>query len=224
MHIDPFHIKRFPKYHHKRLIYTSISRLQDLWSKYYFAEYELPIKLIDNLPEKPSLEWADTQVESEHARYLLYALHSTENLGGCVVEVGAWRGVTTALLAQNTKRDVIAIDPWIGAPDNFDIFRGRTALYSNVLFLKNTCGQAYREWKYGEVSFAFIDAQHDYDNTTYDLMAVTSLMKPGGIIAFHDTDNISFAGCRRAVYEQAHHYRLIGHIQNLTLLQVREIV
>ena len=221
MHIDPYYLKRYSKLHPKRLIYTLQARAQDRLSKFFFPEYELPKKLISNLPETPVLEWSETQVEPDHARYLLYALSLTEPLGGIVVEVGAWRGVSTAFFAKNSIRGVFAIDPWIGAGENYEAFRARTSPHCNIVPLKMTCGQAYREQLLEGASFAFIDAQHDYNSVSHDLTVITSLMKSGGLIALHDTDNPMFAGCRRAVFEQAHHYDLLAHIPNLTIFRVR---
>jgi hypothetical protein len=111
MTIGPYLIKRLPKHHLKRVVYALWARLADRYSRVFFEEYALPEKLISELPLAPEADWNETQVNPEQARYLLWGLRCTESLPGCIVEVGSWRGVTTAYLAGNTTATVIAIDP-----------------------------------------------------------------------------------------------------------------
>jgi predicted O-methyltransferase YrrM len=222
MRIDPYLIKRLPKVHHKRLLYTLWARSAERYSRYFFQEYELPEQILPCLPAAPNATWEETQVTPEQARYLLWALQHTNELTGCVVEVGSWRGVTTAYLANSTGATVVAIDPWIGDKNevNWRSFLSRTASCSNVVCQRKPFGQAVREWTHGPVRFIFIDAAHDYANVAHDLAAVRRLVMPGGIVALHDTDNPQFSGCRRAVYEAAECFELAAHIPNLVLLRV----
>jgi predicted O-methyltransferase YrrM len=223
MKIDPYFIKRLPKFHHKRLLYTLNARLQERFSRYFFEEYALPIKTLESLPSAPSAQWSETQVEPEQARYLMHMLQRTEHQPGCVVEVGCWRGATTEWMAASTKRTVVAIDPWIGDQNdtNYQAFKSRTVNRHNVLVERKTFGEAIREWNHGPVSFAFIDAAHDYVNVSHDLAAVQQIMAPEGIMAFHDTDNIRFAGCRRALFNEIERFDLIAHVPNLSILRIR---
>jgi predicted O-methyltransferase YrrM len=220
MHVDPFAIKRLPKSHPKRLLFTLWSRGQELCSKLFFNEYMLPIITLDNLPPLPDVKWQETQVEPEQARYLIKLLRETETLNGVAVEVGSWRGETTLYLATNTSRNFIAIDPWIGPKneENLRAFETKVADMPNVKIERKTFGQAWRNWCHGPVSFAFIDGAHDYCNVAHDLAAIVSLLIPGGIVVFHDTDNIDFPGARRAIFEEVENFQIIAHIPNLTAL------
>ena len=222
MRIDPYLIKRLPKYSPKRVLYTGWARLSDHCSSYFYEEYKLPIKLLVDLPDAPPACWKETQVLAQQTQYLLWALRETESIDGCVVEVGAWRGVTTAILAANTTSTVVAIDPWIGSSNEVNLasFLSRTESLSNVAHERKSFGLAVREWNHGPVRFIFIDAAHDYANVAHDIAAARPLVSPGGMIALHDTDNKRFPGCRRAVYEVAEHYKLIAHVDNLTVLMV----
>lgn len=223
MRIDPSAIKQFPKYHYKRLLYTLWSRLTERHSRLFFEEYALPETLVSDLPPAPEADWSDTQVLPEQARYLLWGLRSTENVPGSVVEVGSWRGVTTAYLAGNTSATVVAIDPWIGDwnQPNLQAFLARTARFSNIVRVRKAFGAAVRDWSYGPARFIFIDAVHDYANVAHDLEAARRFMVPGGIIALHDTDDLRFPGCRRAVYEISEQNDLAAHVDGLVLLRVR---
>ena len=222
MLIDPYMIKRLPKYHPKRLIYTGWARWSDYSSRCFFEEYELPRKLLIDSPEAPPACWDETQVMPIQARYLLWALSETASIDGCVVEVGSWRGVTTSVVAGQTSATVIAIDPWIGslAEPNFTAFLSRTKSLANVVHERKAFGRAVREWSHGPIRFIFIDAAHDYANVSHDIAAARRLVMPGGMIALHDTDNVAFPGCRRAVYEVAEQFELAAHIDNLTIFKV----
>jgi predicted O-methyltransferase YrrM len=223
MRIDPYLVKKLPKHHPRRLAYTAFARWSDYLSRYFYHEYELPKRDIANLPQVPSTAWEETQVLPQQAQYLLWALKETEQIAGCVVEVGAWRGTTTAVLASHTRSTVVAIDPWIGDSNeaNMNAFLSRTKALINVTYERKPFGQAVREWNHGPVRFIFIDAAHDYRNVAHDLAAARSLLTPGAMIALHDVDNIAFPGCRRAVYEIAEQFELAVHADNLAILGVR---
>jgi predicted O-methyltransferase YrrM len=158
-------------------------------------------------------------------RYLLRASEYASS--GACVEVGSFRGVTTRCVAQYIHpRRVYAIDPYSGyggAEEDYNLFCKRTADLPNVIHLEKTSGEAAREWNQErdvEISFVFVDAVHDYWNTSYDLSKWGELLNQGGILAAHDTDRKQFAGTRRAVSEQlSKNFSLLAHIENLALLK-----
>jgi hypothetical protein len=162
-------------------------------------------------------------VTPAQARHLLWALRETEGLNGCVVEIGSWRGVTTQYLALNTKSSVIGVDPYIGqcSEPNLKRFLQKTEGLANVVLERRTFGSVFGCWPHGPIRFAFIDGIHDYVNVSHDLNAVASLAVSNGMIALHDTDQICFAGCRRAIHEQIGQFELVAHMPNLVLLRVR---
>ena len=221
MKINPYYIKRLPKSHPKRLAYTLGARANEWQSRVFFDEYALPLLRIETLPPAPVASWTETQVSPEQASYLLWGLRAAEGIQGLVVEVGAWRGVTTAYLAMATAKEVLAIDPYIGDAneENYKCFCERTSMLTNVNCIREPFGQAIRNWRWGSVAFVFIDAAHDYVNVSHDLAATRSVLSNQGIVALHDTDNIAFSGCRRAVHEAIGDFRLLAHIDNLVLLR-----
>ncbi|MGD0015295.1 MAG: class I SAM-dependent methyltransferase, partial [Bryobacteraceae bacterium] len=171
MTIDPYLIKRLPRRHPKRLAYTAWARLVELHSRCFFDEYAIPMVGQPGIPEAPATDWADTQVKPEHASYLLWALHLTSAVGGCVVEVGSWRGVTTAYLAAATDSVVVAVDPYIGDKNevNLRTFQERTKASRNVILYRLPFGEAVRRWDAGPARLIFVDAVHDYVNVRHDL-------------------------------------------------------
>jgi hypothetical protein len=216
MTLDPYLIKRVPKWHWKRLTFTAWAKLSDLHSRLFFQEYEIP--MIDRVGEPgaaPDACWDETQVTPQQALAL------ADNCGECVVEVGAWRGVTTEYLAAATDSPVVAIDPFIGSANETNLrrFMERTAALGNVTLRRETFGQAVRNWNLGPARFIFIDAAHDYVNVSHDLAAAMRITKPGAILALHDVDDRRYAGCRRAVYERLERFELIAHIPNLVIVR-----
>jgi predicted O-methyltransferase YrrM len=170
------------------------------------------------------LEQADTAVTPEQAACLLAALRCTEHMSTPVVEVGCYRGVTTKLLATNTARNLLGVDPFAGyggAEQDLKIFQKRIDGVSNVIHLRRTSGEAARQLVKDRFSVVFIDAVHDYVNTRFDSIAWCSLIEKGGLIAFHDTDEANFPGTRRAVFElmRKHSLSLEEHLANLVILR-----
>jgi hypothetical protein len=67
----------------------------------------------------------------------------------------------------------------------------------------------------------FINAVHDYVNTSFDIEAWLPKLVPGGILALHDTDQAMFAGTRRAAYEPLNRLELIAHPPNLAIFMTK---
>lgn len=222
---DPFSLKSQSKLSPRRLAFTAHARAMDFLSRQNFDTYELPQKALTDLPDLPgSIDWDDTSVTKVQMQHLLRALDDTERLGGSVIEVGCYRGVTTVALAARTVRKVVAVDPFLGGwgatNTDFDAFQARVAVSSNVAHVRATSGAAAANWSDGNASLIFIDAVHDYANTSFDISVWWPKLIPGGIMAFHDTDDSRFAGTRRAVYElHGRGAELYAHPDNITLLR-----
>ena len=110
-----------------------------------------------------------------------------------------------------------------GAEAEFAHFRARTAGLDNVLLERTTSGAAATHWRHGGARLLFIDAVHDYVNTSFDIATWSPLLVPGGILALHDTDQAIFAGTRRAAFEahRGDRFELLAHPSNLTLFVAR---
>ncbi|NEP01919.1 MAG: class I SAM-dependent methyltransferase [Symploca sp. SIO2E9] len=224
MKTDPFAIKKYPKWNLKRLTFTAKARLIEQEARRNFQKYALPEKLIANLPSAPDIDYSNTAVTPIQIQHLLQALSATEYLiDTVVVEVGSYRGVTTQVLANATSRKVIAVDPYIGyggSDQDYCYFQKSIAGLPNVIHERVSSGEAVRNWRHSRVSLVFIDALHDYVNTAFDIEAWSSLMVKGSILAMHDTDQYSFAGTRKAVFEACNQKKQFAHPNNLTLVSL----
>lgn len=218
---DPFSLKAHSRLHPRRLVFTLMSRLHDQWARLRFDRYALPCRAWAEARSHPEAA-TDTAVTPEQMAELLLALQHTETLGGLVVEVGSYRGVTTCALSKATGRTVVAVDPfigWGGSDEDFRHFRQRTQELPGFRHLRATSGEAAQTIT-EPVSLVFIDAVHDYSNVFFDGWVWGERLMPGGLIAFHDTDQVEFAGARRAVWELARRpgFALHAHVDGLAIL------
>lgn len=228
MRTDPFVIKRLPKWHPKRLAFKSHSLRIEWESRWRYHRFALPERILADLPPLPAdIAWPNTSVTPLQMQHLLRALALTEHFADTVVvEIGSFRGETTRCLALASARTVVAIDPYSGyggAEAELSQIRQRVAGLENVVLERATSGAAARVWRHGPVSFLFIDAVHDYVNTSFDIATWSPLLVPGGILALHDTDQEVFAGTRRAAFEThgEERFELLAHPSNLTLFVAR---
>jgi predicted O-methyltransferase YrrM len=221
---DPFAFKRWSKFDPRRMAFVAWSRLQEQRSRRLFDRVAIRLTPEVNFESAPPFEQSDTAVTKEQAGCLIRALHDTEQFSDPIAEIGCYRGVTTRLLASNTMRKVIGVDPFAGyggAQQDYERFRERTGHLVNVTHLRCTSGEAARKMAQFQFSFVFIDAVHDYVNTRFDSIAWASLLRANGVIAFHDTDERHFAGTRRAVFDLVREspLSLEIHVPNLVVLR-----
>jgi hypothetical protein len=227
-HTDPFVIKRLPKWHPRRLAFKTQTITIERAARRRFERYALPERVLADLPAlDDEIAWQNTSVTPLQMQHLLHALALSDRFTDTVVvEVGSFRGETTRCLARATARTVIAVDPYSGyggAEAELGLFRHRVAGLKNVILERATSGAAARNWRHGPVGLLFIDAVHDYVNTSFDIATWSPLLASGGVLALHDTDQEIFAGTRRAAFE-AHgngRFELLAHPSNLTLLRAR---
>jgi len=223
---DPFSLKQRSKLSPVRLFYTAWARWEEQKSIRRFASFALPSVLPAEINLAPDYNGQDTAVTPEQMAILIAATRVAEKLGKPMVEIGAYRGVTTQLLASHCHAGYFAIDPYIGyggAEGDRQIFRSRTAKMPTVNHLRMTSGQAGSHPGLEALSFCFIDAVHDYVNVRFDGAVWGSRIIKGGLLAFHDTDEPGFAGVRRAVWEQLNApnspWALWAHVEGLVVLQ-----
>lgn len=144
--------------------------------------------------------------------------------GGHIVEVGAWKGCSTAYLAveiinsgKKIKCDVV--DIWTGTEQPSDAFNTDAEFMQHnrnifELFKKNvapvlhainpivmTSVKAAELYQDKSLDFVLIDANHDYEEVKKDILAWLPKIKPGGVIAGDDYNPTSFPGVVKAVHE-----------------------
>ena len=222
---DPFAVKCIPKYRLRRLLFTAGGGWQEWRSRRRFEHFALPEEVRPSLPESPAAAWSDTAVTPLQMSYLLEGVAAVHGASGAFcLEVGCYRGVTSRCLAEAAAPGkLVCVDPFVGyggSEVDFAQFKNNTAHLQNLTHLRMTSGEAARRWTDGQVDFVFLDAVHDYVNTRHDLEVWMDCLRPGGLMAAHDTDTRGFAGTRRAVWELVRSGAAIhAHVENLTLLR-----
>ncbi|MCA8970503.1 MAG: class I SAM-dependent methyltransferase [Planctomycetes bacterium] len=130
---------------------------------------------------------------------------------GTIVEIGSFYGRSTLCLAFGSRAGsaprIHAIDPHIGSPKHEDRLGcrdtwpklldtlARHSLGDLVVPIRKPSVDATSD-VLGEIDFLFIDGSHDYDDVAADFATWFPRVRPGGLIAFHDSWHMS--GVRRA--------------------------
>lgn len=133
--------------------------------------------------------------------------------GSHFIEVGSWKGKSSAFLAveiansgKNIKFD--CVDTWEGGPEHTHI--DTTLLYQQFINnmkplegyykpIKMKSVDAAKLYEDNSIDFVFIDACHDYECVLEDIKAWYPKVKSGGILAGHDYP--AFPGVVKAVHE-----------------------
>jgi hypothetical protein len=122
------------------------------------------------------------------------------------VEVGAWKGRSSAFMAveianSGKKIQFDCVDTWQGDPNEqghmedehvregklyehfLDNMKPVEGYYKPVRASSTEAANLYED---GSLDFVFIDAAHDYDNVKADIAAWFPKVKEGGLIGGHD--------------------------------------
>lgn len=136
-----------------------------------------------------------------------------------IVEIGAWKGRSTAFMAveiansgKNIKFDVV--DNWVGGngeendedvkngADPYQIFLKHMEPVKHIVNpLKMPSLDAAKLYEDQSLDFVFLDANHSYQGAKEDIAAWRKKVKPGGIFAGHDYNKNAWPGVVQAVNE-----------------------
>lgn len=156
------------------------------------------------------------------------------------IEIGCWKGFSTAYLAGISPDDSIiyAIDPWI---ENLAMTKIRwdqiKALYQDnytqdtiyhiflthmkiapggnkVRHFRDYSYNVHHQFKDGSVDFLWIDGDHSYEGVKKDISLYLEKVKSGGIIGGHD---FNVPSVRRAVIESGLKYHQFNNDYGTTI-------
>lgn len=133
------------------------------------------------------------------------------------VEIGAWKGKSTAYMAVeviNSRKPILfyTVDHWLGSdepahkqdPDVqagqlYEVFkRNLKSVLKDIYPMRMSSTQAAKYFKNGSVDFLFLDGGHDYDSVKNDLKYWLPKMKLNGVIA---GDDFNWTGVKKAIFE-----------------------
>jgi len=177
-------------------------------------------ELKEYIPERGAT-FPDKTVTSGQRELLLRVIDATDKLDLPIVELRAWRGVTTAAICKATQ-PLYVVDPYCdpsGDEADLHAMQERTRELPNVIHIRMSSGEAATALRQERFSVVFVDAIHDYLNTWFDFKVWGPPLTTGGMIAFHDVDEHAGANlaCRRIL--KASRFALWGYCPNLAIFQ-----
>jgi hypothetical protein len=160
---------------------------------------------------------------------LLAALTAQAPAGGCVLEIGAWKGKSTAWLVEGAQRHlpplpVVSIDPHLrGTWEAFNSTVTRLRLAERGLtVLREFSQDVGRTWN-RPISLLWIDGCHDFDAVQSDIRYFAPHVLPGGWIVFDDAAGGAFPGVEQAIALEMPRFTNIRHCKTLRHLQLFQV-
>lgn len=152
------------------------------------------------------------QIEPAALAFLVQQLDATRHLGGAVLEVGVWRGLTTVFLNEHMdrtgdERPYVAIDTFSGFTErdiaheaaargkqidyrphfkvnDAEVFQAHVASYPRVRVIARDIANVGPD-DVGDVSLALLDVDL-HEPTRRALTLVERVLRPGGVVVVDD--------------------------------------
>lgn len=126
--------------------------------------------------------------------------------GSRFVEVGTFAGksfayLVTEIVNSGKTIEAVAIDgfPWEGLLEEF--IGNMKPLEGKYRYIQGNSWESARTFNDQSLDFVFLDADHTYESVSNDIKAYLPKVKPGGVIAGHDYNDV-WEGLRKAVDEK----------------------
>jgi len=144
---------------------------------------------------------------SDHECRLLFYLACRAAGDGRIVEIGAFKGKSTAWLAETarlTGKHLVSIDPHLqGTLEEFQKTVDRFDIASVATIHRAYSHDIGRNWT-DPISFIWIDGGHNYEIVRQDIDDFTPHVQRGGFMVFDDVNEQMFPGVVRALHETLH--------------------
>lgn len=142
--------------------------------------------------------------------------------GSKFVEVGSWKGMSSAYMAveiANSEKniDFYCVDTWNGSVEHELYGMDTSSLYETFIqnmnpvkdyfkAIRSESLEAAKQFEDNSLDFVFIDASHEYKDVKDDIISWLPKVKYGGVIAGHDYAKLDgtdpdFPGVKLAVHE-----------------------
>jgi predicted O-methyltransferase YrrM len=124
--------------------------------------------------------------------HFLLVLAAFPTTRGAVVEIGAYHGKSTAVLAHGTRLTdhpgLVSVDPLDAVERQQNLLREKLAPL--VDFRPQFSSDFWRQWR-GDIRLLWNDGANDRETVSADIQAALPHLADGAIIAFHDVRNPS---------------------------------
>jgi hypothetical protein len=156
---DPNELRKLPRAL-RELRWHLPLRLSQLFARLTFTPFIrcCDTKLLKEYIPERGATLDDTAVTAGQRELLVRALRQTENIRLPVIEIGAWHGVTTAMLAEMTSRLVYAIDPYkdaTGDEGDMRVMHERILGLANAKHFRLSSGEAVKMFRDERFSLIF---------------------------------------------------------------------
>jgi hypothetical protein len=173
---------------------------------------------------QPSIHTAETIEGWMYPRELMW-LAQTASKSKMIIEVGCFKGRSTRAICDNTKGQVIAVDPYMGAYYNnddkqilnfgneaYEEFKKNLEDYLEIGKLRhfrNTFSELPKPIK---ADFIFIDGDHREEPFRNDVECALKHALPGAIISGHDYGDTVWTAIKKVVDEKFTHVSICDTI------------
>ncbi|MGE0609622.1 MAG: class I SAM-dependent methyltransferase [Pirellulales bacterium] len=180
-----------------------------LWDRGYRLERRAQRELTNRLPRtRLRALRAIIGTSSDKECCLLAHLAMQAPAGGEIVEIGAWKGRTTAWLVEGSQLradplPVTSIDPHaFGSWDEYQRVLAEFQLPQRGLTaVRESSSQVGHGWS-KPISLLWIDGSHDYADVLADIRLFVPHVMPGGCVVFDDAVGGLFPGVEQAIQEE----------------------
>jgi predicted O-methyltransferase YrrM len=144
---------------------------------------------------------------------LVRAVRALDRPPEMIVEIGSYCGGSTVVLGRAAIRrtptaQVFAIDPFHAPGDryqrpyeqDFDANVAEWGLARTIQKLRMTSQDASKEWR-RPIDLLYVDGDHGYEAVKFDIQLYVPLVRPGGLLLFHDYKLVGKDGVRQAIDE-----------------------
>ena len=157
---------------------------------------------------------------------LLFYLAATAPGGGQIVEIGAFKGKSTAWLAEAARRaarNVITIEPFLrSTEEDVRSVLQRFNLEGVVTLHKALSHEVGKDWS-GPIAMLWVDGGHDYEVVRRDVEDFAPHLVSGGVAVFDDMKP-RFPGVARALEEtlmRDERFSYLGELRGLAIFRRR---
>jgi predicted O-methyltransferase YrrM len=135
---------------------------------------------------------------------LLFFLASTMQTPAVILEIGSYKGKSTAWLAEAARRNsrrMVTIDPHMA--DSLQTFLGVVKEFEieEVATIHRTLSHEIGEKWTDPIGFLWVDGSHEYAGVRQDVIDFAPHVVPGAYVVFDDANNPKLPGVRQAIQE-----------------------
>ena len=131
-------------------------------------------------------------ITNSHEQQTLKQLATDATIG--IVEIGVFRGESTAMMSKVAKVPIYAIDPIIpdsisGVAGDVELIKSNMKDYKDFMFFHDFSYNVVKDFNH-KFDVLFIDGSHNYDDVKKDFEDWFPKLESMGFILFHDSSPV----------------------------------